>query len=182
MGPLLVVDFQPAYKKAFTYNLIQEVLDEMRQVPEGEPILVVSVNEELSGDAPWDIREFWERHGMESELFDRITFLEKPYAFLRGWMDNGVPSDEIVAVLKEMRKRSKNDSRDLPEDVIAELAPCAADMSDAIFLPCEVEHERAYRIPSWRICGGGYHECLRELELWLESRSIDFERLEHLTY
>jgi hypothetical protein len=158
------------------------VLDEMAKVPDGTPIIVVSVNEELSGDEPWGIRDFWENHGMEPELFDRITFLEKPYAFLRGWMDNGVPSDEIVATLKEMRKRGKNDSRCLPEDVIAELAPSAVDLSDAVFLPCEVEHERAYRLPSWRICGGGYSECLRELEIWLESRDIDYDRLEHLTY
>lgn len=182
MGPLLVVDFQPAYQKAFTSHLVQEVLKEMRLVPDGVPILVVSVNEELSGDASWAIRDFWESHDMEPELLERVTFLEKPYAFLRGWMDNGVPEDEIVTVLREMRQRRKNDSRDLPEEVIEEHSSRAADLADAVFLPYELESETAYRIPSWRICGGGYNECLRELELWLASCDIEFERLEHLTY
>lgn len=181
MGPLLVVDIQPAYVAAGTY-LIREVLKEMRCVPDGEPILVVSVNEELSGDEPWSIRDFWEQHDMEPELFDRITFLEKPYAFLRGWMDNGVPEDEIVAVLKEMRSRRKTDSRDLPNEVIAELSERGAGLADPLILPDELEDERAYRGPTWRICGGGYNECLREVELWLQSRDIQFERLEHLTY
>lgn len=182
MGPLIVVDFQPAYQKAFTPRLVQAVLAEMRSVPEGEPILVVSVNEELSGDAPWDIRDFWEGHDMEPELFDRITFLEKPYAFFRGWMDNGVSEDEIIEVLKEMRRRGKTDSRNLPGSVIEELSPRGADLADALFLPGELENEPAYRQPTWRICGGGYQECLREVELWLASRGIDFTRLEYLTY
>jgi hypothetical protein len=182
MGPLIVVDIQPAYQKAFTHHLAQAVLDEMRSVPEGEPIIVVSVNEELSGDAEWNIREFWEGQDMEPELFDRITFLEKPYAFLRGWMDNGVPEDEIVAVLKEMRRRRKTDSRDLPEEDIEEISSRGAELSDPLILPEELEDERAYRGPAWRICGGGYNECLREVELWLASRDIEFERLEHLTY
>lgn len=182
MGPLIVVDIQPGFQRAFTRHLVESVLEEMRSVPDDAPILVVSVNEELSGDASWDIRDFWEAQGMEPDLFDRVKFLEKPYAFFRGWMDNGVDEDEIVEVLKEMRRRGKCDSRDLPIEDIAELSSRGANLGDPLILPEELEDERAYRGHAWRICGGGYHECLREVELWLTSRDIKFERLEHLTY
>lgn len=50
----------------------------MREVPDDRPIIVVSVNQELSGDDSSDIREFWESYGMEEELFERIAFIEKP--------------------------------------------------------------------------------------------------------
>lgn len=182
MGPLLVIDIQPAYSAGFGRRLTEEVLQEMRQVPANEPIVVVSVNEELSGDNADAIREFWLEQGMDDELFERAVFLEKDYAFFRSWMDLGVPEEEIIAIAREMRRRKVYDSRDLPEDVLADIAPGGADLCDAIFLPYELEIERQYKLPAWRICGGGRGECLREVELWLDSCSISYNRIDHLTY
>jgi hypothetical protein len=182
MGPLLVVDIQPAYAAAFGSRLTDDVLEEMRQVPEGQPIVVVSVNEELSGDDADAIREFWFGQGMDEELFERAIFLEKDYAFFRSWMDLGVPEEEIVTVARELRRRGVYDSRELPEDVLSEIAPGGAALCDALFLPYDLESERHYQQPAWRICGGGRGECLREVELWLDSCSIPYDRLDHLTY
>jgi hypothetical protein len=182
MGPMLVIDVQPAYASAFGKWFTNEVLDQMRKVPADQPLVIVSVNEELSGDTSEGIRDFWEREGMEDELFKRAIFLEKPYAFFRGWMDCGVPHDEIVTVAKELRRRRKYDSRQLPVDVLSELAPAGFDLADPLFLPYELEVESHYRQPTWSICGGGRDECLKEVELWLHSCSIAYNRLDHLTY
>ena len=97
MRPLLVIDFQPAYAKCFGSWMTREVLALMRGMSPAEPIVVVSVNEELSGDDATSIQEFWIEQGMDEELMERVTFLEKPYAFFRSWMDQGVEDHEIVA-------------------------------------------------------------------------------------
>jgi hypothetical protein len=182
MGPMLVVDIQPAYTGGFGGRLTYEVLAEMRQMSEGQPLIILSVNEELSGDGPQAIQEFWEEQGMEEALFERAIFLEKPYAFFRGWMDNGVPDEDIVAVAKELRKQRKSDSRDLPGKVLAKISPVGAVRCDPLFLPYELEIEPRYRQASWRICGGGRDECLKEVELWLDSCNIAYNRIDHLTY
>jgi hypothetical protein len=182
MGPLLIIDVQPAYASAFGAGFTKEVLDRMRAVPQDQALIIVSVNEDLSGDTPETIREFWENAGMDEELFERAIFLEKPYAFFRGWMDNGIHDDDIVAVAKELRRLRKYDSRDLGADAIAELSSAGAELADPLWLPYELEEEPRYRQDVWNICGGGRDECLKEMELWLDSCSIDYTRIEHLTY
>lgn len=181
MGPLLVIDIQPAFAGSFGSRLTQEVLREMQQVPDDQPIVVVSANEELSGDDADAIREFWENCGMDEALFERAIFIEKDYGFFRGWMGS-FPDEEIVAVAKELRRRGIYDSRDLPEDVMSELAPEGGGSCDAVFLPYDLEKASHLQQPAWRICGGGRDECLREVEIWLDSCAIAYERMDHLTY
>jgi hypothetical protein len=182
MGPMLVIDIQPAYAGSFGRWFTRDVLERMREVPEDQPIVVVSVNAELSGDDAESISQFWRTQGMDDELFERVAFLEKSYAFFRGWMDNGVPPDEIIQVAREMRRQRKYDSRDICENMHSELSTTGFDLADPLFLPWEMEKESRYRQQSWNICGGGRDECLLEVEIWLESCSIEYSRMEHLTY
>lgn len=182
MNPLMVVDVQPGYASAIMPWLPGAILKTMRQTEEGTPILVVSVNEELTGDTPASIEMFWRDQGMDDDLFSRVTFLEKDYAFFRGWMDNGVDDDEIVAAVQALRQHRVGDSRRLDSSVLEEIAPHGASLASPLYLPWELEQQRAYRQPAWRLCGGGRDECLKEIELWLASMRIGFERLDHLVY
>jgi len=183
MRPLLVIDFQPAYAKCFGSWMTREVLALMRGMSPAEPIVVVSVNEELSGDDATSIQEFWIEQGMDEELRERVTFLEKPYAFFRSWMDQGVEDHEIVAVAQKLRQTGIGDSHELDSEVLAELSQAGADLGhDALFLPWEMERNPCYQRPAWNICGGGRDECLKEVELWLQSCSIEAHRIEHLIY
>ena len=182
MNPLMVVDVQPGYSSAIMPWMPGAILQAMRQTDEDVPILIVSVNEELTGDTPASIEMFWQDHGMDDELFSRVTFLEKPYAFFRGWMDNGVDEDEIVATVQTLRKHRVGDSRNLDSSLLAEIAPHGHTLASPLYLPWELEEQRAYRQPAWRLCGGARDECLKEVELWLASMCIGFERLDHLVY
>jgi len=182
MGPLLVVDIQPSFSNAFGANLTRDVLAAMRQVKRGQPIVVLSVNEELSGDTREAIQEFWAEQGMTPALARRVQFLEKDYAFFRGWMDIGESPDEIVETARKMRQLGINDSRQMPAELLEEVAPGACESCNPIFLPYDLESERVYQDHAWSICGGGRDECLREVELWMESAGIKYERLDHLTY
>lgn len=184
MRPLLVIDVQPAYCAAHQgWQLARDVLERMELVPADVPVVVVSVNEELSGDTPAAVQEFWLDAGMTDEQFERITFLEKPYAFFRSWMDCGVPESEIVAVAKRLRKRNLYDSRDLPGAILRKLAPRGFELDgDMLGLPYELETEPVYKQPHWDICGGGRDACLHEMELWFDSNGIGYTRLESLIY
>lgn len=180
--PLLIVDVQPAYQAAFRRDLVQDILEHIRTVPREVPVVIVSVNEELSGDSSEDILSFWVDSGMEEALFERVTFIEKEYAFFRGWMDNGVPADEIVATGKKMVDLGLYDSRDMAETDLSECAPSAVDLADCMFMPEALDLGDAYKDAFWHVCGGGTDECLKEVELWMDVVGIDHERIESLTY
>ncbi|MBC8741709.1 hypothetical protein F6X40_34675 [Paraburkholderia sp. UCT31] len=183
MQGFIVVDVQPAYHKGASH-ITRPLLFLLESVVEHNvPIFRVKVNEELSGDTPEDFDEYWQDAGASRQLLDHSRVMEKPYAFLRGWMDNGVPDDEIVATLKEMRKRGVNDSRQLPKEVLVSLSEHGASLCDPLFLPYELE-DQASTLTSraWTTCGGGRDECLKEFELWLDSNDVTYFRDESLVY
>jgi hypothetical protein len=143
-SPLLVIDVQPAYRSAFGKFLPGQVLAEMRNLSDSVPIVVVSVNEELSGDTQESILDFWQRAGMDEALLQRVTFLEKPYGFFRSWMEQGVYQVEIVAVAKEMRNLQKFDVQELNVERLISIAPSSEEVyQNSLWLPHELEKERA---------------------------------------
>lgn len=180
--PLLIVDVQPAYQRAFRRDLVQNILEHINTVPEDVPVFIVSVTHELSGDTPEDVLAFWMDAGMDDATYNRVTFIEKGYAFFRGWMDNGVPDDEIVATGKRLVELGLYDSRDLAEAELAISAPSALALSDCMFLPTPLGLDSRYRNALWHVCGGGTDECLKEVELWMDVVGIEHTRLEDLTY
>lgn len=180
--PLLIVDVQPAYKSAFRGGLVQDILEHIATVPDDTPVFIVSVCHELSGDTREDILGFWLDSGMDEAMFDRVTFIEKEYAFFRGWMDNGVPDEEIVATGKRLVELGIYDSRDLAESDLAMYAPSAIDLSDCMFLPTPLGLDSRYHNALWHVCGGGDAECLKEVELWMDVVGIEHTRLDDLTY
>lgn len=182
MSPLLVVDVQPAYANWMSPRLPTNILAHLRSNPR-QPVMFISVNEELSGDTESDIQEFWADHGLDEDLASGIRFEFKSYAFLRGWMDNGVADDEIVETCRALRQGGIYDSRDIPAETLTELSAEGAELADPLILPYELEILRCFQ-PGMTldICGGGRNECLKEMELWLASLDIRCNRIEHLVY
>lgn len=182
---LLVVDLQPAYAQAIGNTLVSQVARRLAELPEDVPVCALYVNEELSGDTREDVLEFWLQHDVPTPLLDRIRWIEKPYAFLRGWMDNGVPEGEIVTALAAMRSLECWDSRNLPLDVLQSLSPSGAQLYDPLLRAEELEDLAAIlrmREGCWLTAGGGRDECLAEVELVLRSHDIAFLREDTLTY
>lgn len=180
--PLLIVDVQPAYQNAFRVGLVEDILEHIRGLPLEVPVFIVSVNEELSGDTHEDILMFWMDNGMDETLFERVRFIEKDYAYFRGWMDNGVPDDEIVATGKILVDLGLNDSRDLDENLLARCAPSAIELCDCMFMPDPLELDDRYKHVLWHVCGGATNECLKEVELWMDVVGIEHHRIDELTY
>ncbi|MDO8414835.1 MAG: hypothetical protein Q7S87_01340 [Agitococcus sp.] len=166
--PLMVIDVQPAYASAFGLHYVKSIIEEMRK-SRHRKIVVVSVDEEFSGDSMEDIQVFWARHGMTKALFNRVQFVEKTYGFFRGWMDCGIRDDEIVNTARELRCHQNWDSRNMTVAALERVAPSAVGLVNPLYLPSELESNLVFREPTWNLCGGAAHECLKEMELWLHS-------------
>lgn len=185
---LLVVDLQPAYAKSSNYSsisagLMQQVLAHIETMPDEAPVLALHVNEDLSGDTLADVQDFWLERGADDSVIDRIRWSEKSYAFLRGWMDNGIADEDIVATVREMRRQGVWDSRAVCGEELQQLSRRGDQLIDPLFRDEDVERLlTSMRGRHWNTCGGGRDECLLEVELVLRSADLRFERLNHLTY
>ncbi len=182
---VLLVDLQPGYGGGIGRYLMRDVLVELSRLPESVPLYAFYVNEELSGDTLESVQDFWREHGADESLIERIDWREKSYAFFRGWMDNGVASDDIVAVARALRERSLWDSREADEALLTSLSERGAELCDPLWRDENVERlcEELTRLHGPLLtAGGGREECLAEVELALDAWNVPFERQNHLTY
>lgn len=185
---VLVVDLQPAFAKYHeagyaNSELVRATITMLKALDPGVPVVVLYVDEELSGDTLESIREFWDDHGADEELVSRIRWVEKTYTFLRGWMDNEIPDEEIHATLKALREKQQWDSRQLEEALLSEIAPNGCKLGSPLFREYPLEQLfPALQGSPWLTCGGGKDACLREVELVLESFDIEYSRIPELIY
>lgn len=181
--PLVVVDIQPCYSSVFAHGFVGDIVAEIeRRIAAGLPVYLVHNDLELSGDQLGDVHEFWLEHGLSEDVLERCQFIEKQYAELRGWMDCGVSDDDIVKTLQALRQAKLWDSRLLPAEALESLSPDGSELCNPLFLSWHLESSPLTSLVDMDICGGGREECLREVELWLESRKLPYNRIESLVY
>lgn len=176
MQPSCASDFSGTY---LLKNLVAEI--KVRLKAKGQ-VYLVYIQEDLSGNSLAELHEFWEMHGLSESALNKCQFVEKRYAELRGWMDNGIDEDEIVSTVQELRACKVWDSRNLPDGRLEELSEDGSQLLSPLFLSYELETSPLAKLATIDICGGGRDFCLREVELWLESRGAQYNRVEHLVY
>jgi hypothetical protein len=180
---LLVVDVQPGY--SHHCNRIAGKICNLLNTHTGNKVVMFN-NEELTGDTFEDIYQYYIDHGLNPELIEdkEIKFIEKEYAFLRGWMDNGVDDSIIIKTVRAMVVQRKYDSRDLDLEVI--LTPneyeIVENMADSIFFPDWANLAFLKKLSPFYMCGGGRNECLREIELICNSFNIRYKLINELVY
>jgi hypothetical protein len=179
---LVVVDVQPLYASDCGPLMPQYVEEVKRRLDLGLDVILTVNDPEMSGDSAEDVADFWMLHGLDEDDFDRLIHVPKTYAFLRGWMDNGVPDEEIVQTLRALRKRGFHDTRDMYLDELDKVAPEGGQLIDPLFMPEALEYSEIAHTPDMDVCGGYRNLCLREFEIWLESRGQHYRRIEHLVY
>lgn len=120
---VLAVDLQPAY---FNIQGIRE--DQMQDIVQfcenqRKRIVALYNGGDYSDDWVEDVQEFWMNFGASEDLVHgQIEWIEKGYAFFRGWMDTGIPDKIILRTIRKMIEVGAYDSRELT----------AEDMQDAI--------------------------------------------------
>jgi hypothetical protein len=160
----------------------QFVAEATKRIRRGEEVLLTVNVPDLSGDSDDDIVDFWLEHGFKKSYLDHLIRVPKTYAFLEGWRSNGAPDDEIIRALRTLRKAGLNDTRSISSEKLEAVAPAGSQLGEPLFLPDELEYSELAHLSSMDICGGYRDECLREVELWLESRGNTYQRIEHLIY
>ena len=171
----IVVDIQPAYSK-YCDHLFPGIIPFWED--ECDDILVLYVGEDLGLDRQHQVSEYYLDKGVPEEIIERMEFIDKGYAFFRPWMDQGVDEDDIVKVAQYMLRHRLYDSRNIPEDVLDQLAPDRP-LHDHLFLP-GIENRLKRWSGSW-VVGGGCSECLAETIILMDALKMRYKvRNEHV--
>lgn len=158
---LVCVDIQPTYESYIRF--IPDFIDFLNE-NEFYKILYLYNGPDLGFEDSDEIKNWLMENGLDPEKLDNFKFYEKGYAFLRGWMDTGVPEEDIIKMGKYMLKNNIYDSRDIEEETYKEMGlEELSDNPDSIFIPDVIEEIKKLNKPL--LCGGGKNECLLEVEL-----------------
>lgn len=181
---VILVDFQPTYARYNPNNYDRALQNAMRYINEKQPQVTAYYNgedvgcEESVEDIMW---HFIEDGDLEEELADTINFKEKTYAFLRGWMDNGIDDRIIIKIIREMAMQRENDSRELDlETLLGDDYEDSMDV-DNIYIP-DIAINELHELSGSLIGGGGRDECLRELQILMSAFNIKAKMVEAWIY
>ncbi len=174
---LLVVDVQPAYHGSCGH-IARSVAQRINNTR--KPTVVMWVGNGLTSDDEEGVRDYLRAHGARPGQLGQCTFVEKDYAFFRGWMDNGVDRDDIIKVGAAMLNTPRAYSSEFLD--LEELLGADVDLpADPLHRP-GFDADRLLALDQVETCGGGSNECLAEIELWLEMNGKRYARLAHLVY
>lgn len=175
---LVVVDVQPTYERFMPFR-VSEVLTHANRFDE----VLWLYNGEVCGLDEAHLQAWIVDHvgpSRAARLFQKTRFYDKGYAFLRGWMDQGVDRATMVGTLRAMLLSRTSDARDLPPEALAHLDTRGVATDEAFYVP-----DVTARLVQWdgaTICGGAEHECLLEVELLAEAMGLTFTRHPPLIY
>ena len=169
MECLVVVDVQPAYEDSIYFDVGSLI----KQMESYDWVVLLFNGKYMGLDSKFDVMEWFLNQGMSEELLSEINFVEKSYGFFRPWMDTGVEEEVIVGVAKRMIKEDIWDSRDIEHGI---------DNCDSIGLPDPCVIEALIGLGKATVCGGGHEECLKEIELVMDSLDVDYVRDHRFVY
>lgn len=162
---LIIVDVQPHdVGKFINFNMSEFA----KFVNSFDEVLVLFNGSGLGWESLEEMEDYYEDIGID---ISKCDFVEKSYAFLRSWMDEGVDKNIIVNVLKYMIENNYDNSTEIPDDELTELG---GDHQDGdIWIEDGLEHALK-QFSGAVICGGGKSECLAEIELVMDAYNIPY--------
>jgi hypothetical protein len=175
---LLVVDVQPAFATGCDFiaaKIAQRINNTVK------PVTIMWVGDGLSSDSEESVRDYLREHGARPGRLDQAHFVEKGYAFFRGWMDLGVSQADIIKVGSQMLRRGLYSSEDVDLEQLYEGDVPEFPEWDHLSRP-SFDDRRMLNLDSVETCGGGAEQCLAEIELWLQMKGKPFTRLDALVY
>lgn len=171
---IIVVDVQPFSEEHITFN-IPKFMDYLNN---SGKILYFFNGEELQFDKKDGVVVWCLDNGLKEDKLGDVTFSEKSYGYLRGWMDYGIDDEVIVKALKYMLKKDIWDSRDIQNEKWQSMfLDIDIPLDDPIYLPRGIDLKKLRAWNNSFLCGGGMGECLKEIQLLMEASNIKY-RLE----
>lgn len=184
--PLIVVDVQPAYESWVVRKFPPMYLAEFMNRHNGPILMFVNAEQEgMTEDTKNSIYYWWIDNGMDPDVWERsnFTYYDKGYGYMRSWMDYGKDPSTIIRTIRYMFQKKVWDSRDIDPEELEEVVgpewnPWMED--DPLFVNwVGIDLLRRH---SGYICGGGRHECLREVTLMMNAFNIKYKMLERFVY
>lgn len=182
---IILVDFQEGYSSAGGYDYAIE--SAIEYINKKQPHVTAFYNGADVGfdDQPEDIMWHYIEHGLDEDLTHLFDFKEKSYAWLRNWMDEGVSDKEIIKVVRYLVMHDINDSRDIEDEdwlaLVGEDFRFYDDREMMIYIP-DISISNLKGLSGSLLGGGGRHECLRELELFMNAFNIKYKRVDEWIY
>ena len=183
---LVIVDYQSAYDPWIS----RMSGDLMAYVNAYKGPIFAFYNGEQEDEWLDDVQQYWIANGCNEESLDKVVFHEKSYGWLRGWMDRDIPPDIIIKVLRYMYLHHIEHSSDIKDDEWDKILPhkdivnyqdIIDDPFSSIWLP-NFSLGLLKMFNKCYICGGGRHECLREIELMMNAFNFKYKRLERFIF
>lgn len=170
---LISVDIQPEYENYMRFKPYS-FINWLENNSEKYSKIVFLFNGPDLGFQSEDEYKIWLMDNEMSEgLLERIDFFDKGYAFFRNAMDAGLDEGEILKLINYMYKNKINDSRDIEDDIWAQIGLDDSTIEkmnkneDALFIP-DVMNYLSTITGNISLVGGGRNECLREVEFCLK--------------
>ncbi len=182
---LLLVDFQPAYQsEKFNYN--DAIESAIEYINKKQPNVTAFYNGQDVGieDTKEEVLWHYIEHGLDEDLGHLFTFKEKSYAWLRNWMDVGVDDSITIKVVRYLVMNKINDSRDIDDETFTKLVGedwADMDRENMIYLP-DINVANLKALSGSLMGGGGVHECLKELQLFMNSFNIKYKLVNDWIY
>lgn len=182
---VILVDFQEGYAHAGGYE--EAITSAIDYINRKQPNVTAFYNGADVGfdDQPEDIMWHYIENGLDEDLTHLFTFKEKSYAWLRNWMDEGVDDATTIKVIRYLVMHDINDSRDIEDEdwleLVGEDFRFYDDREMMIYIP-DISIGNLKNLSGSLLGGGGRHECLRELELFMNAFNIKYKRVDDWIY
>ena len=178
----------------------------------GPVLMFVNAEETgLTSDSIRSIKEYWDdtvcprddRYTYDEEYDDyvenpdcptinwrRFTIVDKGFGHMRSWMDSGIPESTIIKTIRLLYQQKVTDSRELTfpgnrKERTPELSEVMGAVEQMDGDPLTVDWTSIAQLKQFSgayIVGGGRNECLREVELLMNSFNIKYKRIDSLVY
>jgi len=201
-GNVILVDFQPVHSTSTRltgpggYDTSLSNAIEYLNNFNGKALIFYNGMDVGIEDTEEEVQEHYFERGLNTNA--DLNFMEKGYAFLRGWMDNNIEDWMIIKVFRYMYNNRLNDSRDIEEDQLkAILSDGNRKVNNVYGIDDDLIHtmttDNIYCAPWFEpndlkrytpalMGGGGRDECLREIELMMNAFNFKYKRVRDWIY
>lgn len=190
---LIVVDVQPLYEKSIESKFpINEFVNFLKSIKKEILYFYNGPETIASEDSPERIVEWLNEksdYALDDFDWDKIEWIDKGYGFYRGWIDFNVSDHGIQQALRYMANQKKYDSREVSVEKWKEVLPEKDFKIIEPYLDNEMLITPEINVTdlkeNWNgslLCGGGMNECLKEIQLLLNTFNIKYKLVDRFIF
>lgn len=190
--PIIIVDVQPAYGSTPTarrdgYTGATTIAPGLMNFLNDQTGSVLAyyngAGEGLTEDEEYDVQNYFVENGLDENKIQGIQFVEKTYGFFRTWIDYDVDTGLIIKILRKMNEQRVRDSRELVPELEQIMGDKYQDFmdDDPVYFP-DIDVAQLKSMSGALLCGGGKHECLKEIRLLMSVYNIRYKLAQDFIY